>query len=71
MFRYLCHVLQNCMSSEIISESAHVLDMSQFCNINVTPNKHTTSPLFKIVVDKGLLCTRRYEDHKICDICLS
>jgi len=58
------------MSSEIISKSAHVLDVSHFCNINVALYKHTTPPLFKTVVDKGLLCTR-HETHKICDICLS
>jgi hypothetical protein len=63
-------VTKLCMSSEIISESAHVLDMIHFCNINITTNKHTTSPLFKTVVDEGLLCTR-HETHKICEICLS
>jgi len=63
-------VTKLCMSTEIILESAHVLQMSHFCNINVTPNTYTTSPLFKAVVDKGLPCTR-HEYHKICDICLS
>jgi len=66
----LPRVTKLCMSSEIILESAHVLDMSRLCNINVTPNTHTTSPLFKTVVDKVLLCTR-HENHKIYDMCLS
>jgi hypothetical protein len=49
---FLACVTKLCMSSEIISEIAQVLDMSHFCNINLTPNKHTTSPLFKTVVDE-------------------
>jgi hypothetical protein len=42
----------------------YVQDMSQFCNIKVTPNTHTAFPLCKTVVDKGLLCTR-HENHKM------
>jgi hypothetical protein len=37
------------MSSEIISESAHVLDMSHFGNKNVAHNTHTASPLCKLL----------------------